>query len=166
MTLGSLQPGAGHGVITVGKDAVNAISVGAVVVPDTSTAPDAYKIAPASATVLGPFGVCVNKAAAAADTAFAMALPGSLVAVKAQGAIEVGKEVQCSASVAGSVAVFAQSTISASPTQPEVQNARDDRLRVVGRYICHDTGVEMSGKTPATAAADGDTIIILLGGLS
>ena len=166
MTLGSMQPGAGHGVITVGKDSSNAISVGAVVVPDTATAPDSYKIAPAAASVTGPFGVCVNRAAAAADTSFAMALPGSLVSVKAQGVIEVGKEVQCSATVAGSVMAFVAATVGGTYAQAEVIAAQTDRLRVVGRYICHDNGLEMQGKTPATAAADTDTIIILLGGVS
>jgi hypothetical protein len=165
MTLGAVQPGAMK-VMTVGKDSSGAITAGAVCVPDTSTAPDSYKIAPASASVPGPFVVCVNRDAAATDTAFSAAFPGTSVTVKAQGTIEVGKEVQCSASVSGSVAAFVASTIGGTYAQAEAQAAQLDRLRVVGRYICHDNGVEMSGKTPATAAADGDAIIIMLGGVA
>jgi hypothetical protein len=143
MTLGSVQPGAE--VWTVGKDATNPISIGAVCVPDTATTPDSYKIAPAADGQAGPFVVCVNKAAAATDTAFAAAFPGSFVTVKAQGAIEVAKPVYTSATVAGSVSATAGT------------NA------VVGRYIGHEN--EITGKTPATAAADGETnIVIRLGG--
>lgn len=163
MTLGSALPGAT--VITVGKDGTNAISVGAVCVPDTATAPDSYKIAPASAGVAGPFGVCVNRAAATTDTAFAMAMPGSLVVVKAQGVIEVGKEVQCSASVAGAVAAYAATAQTGSYVQADVTAGTNDFHRIVGRYIAHEA--EMTGKTPATAAADGETnIVISLGGVS
>lgn len=149
MTLGSVQPGAV--VWSVGKDATNPISVGAVCVRDTATAPDSYKIAPAGVNT-GPFVVCVNKAAAATDTSFAAAFPGSFVTVKAQGAIEVGAPVYTSTTVAGSVSATASGD-------------------VVGRYMGHDvtgtTSVELTGKTPGTAAADGETnCIIFLGGTS
>ena len=165
MTLGSVFPDANMKVLTVGKSTSAAITKGAVCVVDTATAPDSYKIAPASAGNLGPFVVCVNKDAAAADASFSAAFPGTMVTVTAQGAFEVGKEVQCSSSVAGAVTVFAGSTVSATPTQAEVQNIRDDRLRVVGRYIGHEA--EMDGKTPATAAADGETnVVIIIGGVS
>lgn len=168
MTLGSVQPGAQ--VITVGKDGTNAIAVGSVCVPDTATTPDSYKIAPASAGNKGPFVVCVNKAAAAADRAFAAALPGSLVTVTADGAIEAGMEVQCSSSTAGQVVAFVAATIAATPTQANVQDAQADRLRVVGRYMGKEN--ELTGKVPgqayggSSAAADGDLIIIRLGGVS
>jgi len=164
LTLGSIQPGHQQ-VWTVGKDAVNAISVGAVCVPDTATTPDSYKIAPAAAPVPGPFVVCINRAAAAADTAFAAAFPGSVVTVKAQGAIEVGKEVQCSATVAGSVAAFVATTLTGAYVQADQIAAQTDRLRVVGRYLGHEN--ELTGKVPATAAADGETnVVIRLGGVS
>ena len=143
MTLGSVQPGAE--VWTVGKDGTNAIPIGALCVPDTATTPDSYKLAPASAGVLGPFGVCVNKPAAAADTAFAMAFPNSIVTVKAQGAIEPGALVYPSSTVAGSVSATAG-------TQG-----------IAGRYLGHEN--ELTGKAPGTAAADGETnVVIRLGG--
>ena len=145
MTLGSVQPGHQQ-VWSVGKDAVNAISVGAICIPDTATAPDSYKISPAAAGILGPFGFCVNKAAAASDTSFAMALPGSMVTVKAQGVIEVGAIVYPSATVAGSVSATAGT-----------QNP-------CGLYMGHEN--ELTGKVPGTAAADGETnIVIRLGGV-
>jgi hypothetical protein len=144
MTLGSVQPGAE--VWTVGKDGTNPISIGALCVRDTATTPDSYKIAPAAAGGTGPFVVCVNKAAAAADTAFAAAFPNSFVTVKAQGAIEPGSAVYASATVAGSVAGAGTGDIA-------------------GRYIGHEN--EITGKIPATAAADGETnIVIRLGGVA
>ena len=164
MTLGSILPGGGHTVVTLGKDGTNAIAKGSVCVPDTATTPDSYKIAPASAGVKGPFAVCVNKDAAAADRAFSAALPGSLVVVTADGAFEAGMEVQCSSSTAGQVVVYAAPTVSATPTQAEVQAVLGDRLRVVGRYLGHEN--EITGKTPCTAAADGDLVVIRLGGVA
>ena len=143
MTLGSVQPG---GIVwSVGKDGTNAIAIGAVCVRDTATAPDSYKLAPAGVNT-GPFGVCVNKAAAATDTSFAMAFPGSFVTVKGQGVIEVGAAVYSSTSVAGSVSATASGD-------------------VVGRYMGHEN--ELTGKVPGTAAADAETnLIIFLGGTS
>jgi hypothetical protein len=143
LTLGSVQPGAQ--VWSVGKDATNAITIGAVCVRDTATSPDSYKIATAGVNT-GPFVVCVNKAAAATDTSFAAAFPGSFVTVKAQGAIEVGAPVYTSTTVAGSVSATASGD-------------------VVGRYMGHET--ELTGKTPGTAAADAETnIVIFIGGTS
>lgn len=164
MTLGSVFAGERMKVLTVAKDAVNAITKGSVCVPDTSITPNGYKKAPAAASVPGPFVICVNRDAAASDTAFAAAFPGTMVTVTAQGAIQPGKEVQASASVAGAVTVFVASTV-ATPTAAEVIAAQTDRLRVVGRYIGHEA--ELDGKTPATAAADGETnIVIVIGGVS
>lgn len=145
MTLGSVQPGHQQ-VWTVGKDGTNPISVGALCVRDTATAPDSYKIAPAAAGNTGPFCVCVNRAAAAADTAFAAAFPSSMVTVKGQGVIEVGAPVYSSATVAGAVAAAGTGDI-------------------CGRYMGHET--ELTGKVPGTAAADGETnLVIRLGGVS
>lgn len=144
MTLGSVQPGAE--VWTVGKDATNPISIGALCIRDTATTPDSYKQATAAAALTGPFVVCVNKAAAAADTAFAAAFPNSFVTVKAQGVIEPGGPVYASATVAGSVAGAGTGDIA-------------------GRYVGHES--EITGKIPATAAADGETnIVIRLGGVA
>lgn len=164
MTLGSVWPGGNMTVLSVGKAINAAIALGGVCVPDTGTSPDSYKIAPASAGNLGPFVVCVNKAAATTDPSFAAAFPGTIVAVKADGAIEVGKEVQCSSSTAGEVVVFAASDVTSSPTETTIEAALNDRLRVVGRYLGHEN--EITGKVPATAAADGDVILIKLGGIS
>lgn len=143
MTLGSVFAGDTQLVLTVGKDAVTPIPVGAVCVRDTGITPNGYKAAAAAAGVTGPFVVCVNKAATAADTAFAAAFPGTLVTVKAQGVIQPGAEVYASASVAGAVAAA----------------GTGDKC---GRYIAHES--EMTGKVPATAAADGDPIVIRIGG--
>jgi hypothetical protein len=161
MTLGSVIANGTELVLTVGKDGTNAIPLGAVCIRDTASTPKSYKLCPATTLQTGPFVVCVNKAAAAADRAFAGAFPGTLVVVKAQGVIEIGTEVQNSATVAGAVMAFAQSTAT-TPTGAEVNAVRDDRLRVVGRYIGHED--EMTGAKTATAAADTDNIVIRLGG--
>lgn len=143
MTLGSVQPGGDMSVIVAGKDGTNPIPVGALVVRDTAASPKGYKTSPAAAAGTGPFGVCVNRAATAADRAFSMALPGTLVTVKAQGVIDVGSAVYQSVTVAGSVAGAGTGDIA-------------------GRYIGHEN--EMTGALPGSAAADGELIVIRLGG--
>jgi len=143
MTLGSVQPGH-QTVITVAKDATNPISIGALCVRDTVVSPNGYKIAPAAAGGTGPFAVCVNKAAAASETAFAAALPGTFVTVKGQGVIPPGSPIYASATVAGSVAAAGTGD-------------------VAGRYIGHEN--EITGKLPGTSSADGETnLVIRLGG--
>lgn len=145
MTLGSVFAGDTQLVLSVAKDNVNPIAAGALCVRDTAITPNGYKTAPAAAGGTGPFVVCVNRSATAADTAFAAAFPGTLATVKAQGVIQPGAPVYASATVAGSVAAAGTGDI-------------------CGRYIGHDNGLELSGKTPATAAADGDAIIIRISG--
>jgi hypothetical protein len=163
MTLGSVIADGSQKVLTVGKDGTNPIAVGAVCIRDTAASPKGYKQCPATTLQLGPFVVCVNRAAVAADRAFSAAFPGTSVVVKAQGAIAVGAEVQNSATVSGAVMAFAGTT-AATPTAAEVNAVRDDRLRVVGRYIAHED--EMTGAKTATDAADGENIVIRLGGVA
>jgi len=142
MTLGSVQPGH-QTVLSVAKDAVNPINAGDVCIRDTGITPNGYKKATAAAGVTGPFVVCVNKNAAAADTAFSAAFPGTFVTVKAQGVIAPGSPVYASASAAGQVAAAGTGDI-------------------VGRYLGHEN--ELTGKIPGTSAADGDLIVIRIGG--
>lgn len=164
MTLGSVQP-ANMRVLTVGKNNSAAIKAGDVCCPDTATNPDSYKTAPASAGVTGPFVVCVNKDVATTTTSFAAAFPGSMVTVTADGAIEPGTEVECSSSTAGQVVAFTPTTVGTTFVQANVAAAQSDRLRVVGRYIGHED--EITGKTPATAAADGEAdVVIIIGGVA
>lgn len=165
MTLGSVFADGHAVVLTVGKDGTNPITAGSVCVRDTASTPKSYKQAPASAGNLGPFVVCVNRDAAATDRAFAAAFPGSLVTVKAQGAIDIGQEVQCSSSVSGAVAAFALTTLTGAYVQADQIAAQNDRLRVVGRYIGHENEMQGAGTTgPGSAAADGDLIVIRIGG--
>lgn len=146
MTLGSVFANNVMTVLSVAKDAVNAIPVGALCVRDTAITPQGYKVAPAAAGGTGPFVVCVNRAATAADTAFAAAFPGTLVTVKGQGAIQVGGPVYASATVAGAVAGAGTGDIA-------------------GRYLGHEN--ELTGKAPGTPAVDGETnLVIRLGGAS
>jgi hypothetical protein len=161
MTLGSVIADGNQKVLTVGKDGTNPISVGALCIRDTAASPKGYKQCPATTLQVGPFVVCVNKAAVAADRTFAAAFPGTTVVMKAQGAIQVGAEVQNSATVSGAVMAFAGSAV-ATPTAAEVLAVQADRLRVVGRYLGHEN--EMTGGAPATDAADTDLVVIRLGG--
>ncbi len=164
MTLGAVIADGNQKVLTVAKDGTNAISLGALCIRDTAPTPKGYKQCPATTLQLGPFVVCVNKAAAIADRTFAAAFPGTMVVVKAQGAIQVGAEVQNSATVSGAVMAFAQTTTTGTYSSAEEAAVRDDRLRVVGRYIAHEN--EMTGAAPATDAADTDNIVIVLGGVA
>ncbi len=92
----------------------------------------------------GPFGVA-TKTAAASDSTVQFILKG-IVYVVADGVIQPNQPVVVSASTAGQV----QSTAT-----PAVDG-------VVGIYLGHEN--EGDGETVATAAADGDTIRIWLGG--
>lgn len=167
MTLGSVIANGTELVLTVGKDGTNAIPVGAVCIRDGASSPKSYKLCPATTLQVGPFVVCVNKAAAIADRTFAAAFPGTLVVVKAQGAIDVGAEVQNSATVAGSVMAWVATTQTASYVQADVIAGINDMRRIVGRYIGHENemvGASATSPGPASAAADGDNIVIRLGG--
>src|SRR6266496_2766728 len=164
MTLGAVIADGNQKVLTVAKDGTNAISLGALCIRDTASTPKGYKQCPATTLQTGPFVVCVNRAAAIADRTFAAAFPGTMVVVKAQGAIQVGAEVQNSATVSGAVAAFAATTQTGAYVQADVQAGTADFHRIVGRYIAHEN--EMTGAAPATDAADTDNIVIVIGGAS
>lgn len=164
MTLGAVIADGNQKVLTVAKDGTNAISVGALCIRDTAPTPKGYKQCPATTLQVAPFVVCVNKAAAIADRTFAAAFPGTMVVMKAQGAIQVGAEVQNSATVSGAVMAYVPTTQTGSYVQADVTAGTNDFHRVVGRYIAHEN--EMTGALPGTDAADTDLVVIVLGGVS
>lgn len=118
---------------TYNKAGTFAVNRGDILVKDTSTAPDSWKIATAGASIVGPF-VMALEAAASAALVF-RGVEGGYWCVKADGTIEIGDEVQMSTATNAITVTFVQSTVSGSPTQTEVQNVRDDRKRVVGKCL-------------------------------
>jgi len=98
----------------------------------------------ANTSASGPFAVCI-KSATASQTTVDLLVKG-IITVKADGVINPNSSVVVSASTAGEV----QAT------------ATPFAAGVVGMYLGHEN--EPSGTTVPTAAADGDTIRVLIGG--
>lgn len=131
----------------------SAVTKGVVMRQDTSN--DGYSVESADASILGPFVVCVEAAASSA-TQVLVAMHGT-VAVTADGTIEPYDVVQMSASTDGQVIAYAESTITATPTQADVQEAMREDARKVGTYV----GKEGTGDGVIVAdAADGDVILV------
>ena len=124
-------------------------------------------ITPASANVLGPFGVVPNlyPLNADSDDTFTVITGGGEVYVKADGAIKPNSRVQPSAATAGEVVAFVVAAAGTTPSEAEVELAGEKFNAVVGTYVGHvDEGSGLAQE--ATDAADGDIIRIrLVGGL-
>lgn len=124
-------------------------------------------VAPASANVLGPFGVVpkLYPVNVDADDTFTVITGGGEVYVTADGAIKPNSRVQCSASTAGEVVAFTVAAAGTTPSEAEVELAGETFNKVVGTYVGHvDEGSGFTNE--ATDAADGDIIRIrLIGGL-
>ena len=76
------------------KAAGFAVKRGQLLVKDTSTAPDSYKIPTPGAAILGPFYIATEPAASA-DTGVSLAI-GGIWALKGEGAIEPGDDLMLS----------------------------------------------------------------------
>jgi hypothetical protein len=108
----------------------------------------------------GPYGVA-TKSKLAADADLSILTEGTIV-VRADGAIKPGKYVSPSGTTTGEVIAYVPATIGGTPGQSDVQAARDDWKSVIGRYVGKPG--EVGPGELATDAADGDLIIIRLGG--
>lgn len=97
------------------------------------------------------------------DTTFTVVADG-IVAVTADGTIEPGDPVMCSSSTAGQVVTYTARSITATPTQTDVEEARDEWATVVGTYLGHED--EVNSNSVPTDAADGDVIYIKLRGIA
>lgn len=143
----------------------SAIAKGKVVKLTESTGVGA--VTPASANVLGPFGVvpALYPVNVDADATFTVLTGGGEVYVKADGAIKPNGRVQPSAATAGEVVAFIVADSGTTPSEAQVELAGEKFNAVVGYYLGHvDEGSGFS--KPATDAADGDIIRIrLVGGL-
>jgi hypothetical protein len=118
-----------------------------------------WTICPATANQKGPFGVCARTPATTDSTVDV--IRDGIVYVTAGGTIQPGQYVQNDPNTAGQVVAFVSSAISTTPTQADVQAARDDYLRVIGVYEGHEN--ENSLNNPPTAAASTDVIRIRFG---
>lgn len=114
----------------------------------------------ASSGDVGPFGVAV-KSKAAADPDLPILTEGTVI-VRADGAIKRGAYVIPSTSTDGEVVEYAASSAGGTPSQSDVNAAGSNWNTVVGRYIGKPG--EVGPGELATDAADGDLILIRLGG--
>lgn len=112
-----------------------------------------FRTAPTSGAV-GPFVVAV-KSAVAGDAILSV-LDNGIVYLVAEGTINPGSLVMCGSSTAGRVKAYSATSIGATPSQTDVQNARDEHLLVVGRYLGKVN--ENDGKTAPSAATTADII--------
>jgi hypothetical protein len=83
------------------KAATFAAARGDILVKDTATTPDSYKIAAAGAAIAGPFYIC-TEAAASTDTQISLAV-GGMWYVTGGDTIEPGDDVMLSTTVNGQV---------------------------------------------------------------
>jgi len=139
------RQGKGTGILTRGD----------LLVPDTSTAPDSWKISPASAAVLGPFAVC-HATTTSAATLVSVA-KGGTQCLTADGTIEIGKYVQAASATAGQVIAFAATDVTATPVEAGIESAAGDALRIVG--TCEGFADNYNTGTP-TAPVDGDLVAV------
>jgi len=138
------------GCITfVGKKTTGAIARGSLCVPDTGTAPDSWKIAPASAGSTGPFAVAMQDAASA-DTEIHLA-QGGVIALTADGTIEINKLAVAASATAGQVIQY---TAYAGTTAAE---AAIDYNSIVGECLGF---ADNFWTTAPTAPVDGDLAAI------
>lgn len=161
--LGNVESLAYKRILTKATSGGSKILPGKVVKITESTGVGA--IAPASANVLGPFGVVPNLAPlnVDADDTFQVVVAPAEVYVKADGAIKPNSRVQCASGTAGEVVAFTVAAAGTTPTEAEVELAGETFNKVVGIYLGHvDEGSGLVNE--ATDAADGDIIRIRLTG--
>lgn len=130
-----------------------AVSKGVVMRWDPTN--DGFSVETADSSILGPFAVCVEAAAASATQV--LVCTHGTVAVTADGTIEPYDLVQMSSSTDGQVVAYVEATIDTTPTQADVQEAMREHRRIVGTYV----GKEGTGDGVIVAdAADGDVILV------
>jgi hypothetical protein len=130
------------------------ITRGDLLVPDTGTAPDGVKLSPASRNI-GPFYVAMETVASAA-TQISVA-QGGVIALTADGTIEVHKMVQTATGTAGQVIVFAATNIATTLTDTGIEAAVLDSEYMVGECLGFADNYDTNG---ATAPVDGDLVAV------
>ena len=132
------------------------ITRGDLLVPDTGTSPDSWKISPASRNA-GPFAMCLQTVASAATEM--SIVRGGIWAVMADGTIEINKLVQSATGTAGQVIQYAAPTgfAGATPTAAEVAAAGSEFTFAVG--VCLGFADNYNTTSP-TAPVDGDLVAV------
>ncbi len=105
----------------------------------------------------GKFGV-VTHTNLDADSVMTIMMGGGVVYVTADGTIQEDAPCEMSGSTAGEIVQYTRPTVSGSPTQAEVQNARDAFTEIVGWYRGHTDEGDGSKDHPIVEAADGDVV--------
>jgi hypothetical protein len=129
----------------------SAIARGKIVVLNQSTGVWAV----ASTGAKGQFGV-VTHTNLDADAAMVIMTGGGTVYVTFDGVVKPDADCEIPGSTAGEAVQYVAPTVSGSPTQTEVQNARDASTEICGRYRGHDDEGDGSLDHTITDAADGD----------
>jgi len=110
---------------------------------------------------IGKTGICTHTNIDS-DPQFTGLVGGGKGYVKADGVIKPHAPVQVPGATIGEVVQYVLSTVATTPTQANVQDARDAMRKIVGFYKGHaDEGDGGTGRL-ITDAADGDTIKIEL----
>jgi hypothetical protein len=136
----------------------SAIARGKVIGLSVATA-GVWAVAPTS--FVGKTGICTHTNIDS-DAQFTGLVGGGRGYVTADGPIKPHEPVQVSGSTAGEVVQYTVATIATTPTQANVQDARDQMRKIVGFYKGHkDEGDGGTGRL-ITDAADGDVIKIEL----
>lgn len=122
-------------------------------------------VAVAGTSSKGPFFVA--EAAAATGDSVVKAVAFGQVYVTADGTIKTHERVMMSTATAAQVVAYVASTIDTTPTQSDVQEARDEFKLIVGVYMGQ---VDEGAPSPSTAvpsnAADGELARIFVGKLN
>ena len=146
------------GAITYrGKKTTGVITRGNLLVPDTGTSPDSWKQSPAQGVNYGPFAMCMQTTLSA-DTEVSV-VQGGIVAMVADGTIEIGKQCMAATATAGQVIAWTATSVTTTPTGAEVTSASYDNQKVVG--ICLGFADNYNTTTP-TAPVDGDLVAVML----
>jgi hypothetical protein len=142
-----------------GKKGSGVITRGNLLCPDTGTSPDSWKVTLGTAIpTYGPFAVCMATTTSAA-TEVSVA-EGGVIALVADGTIEIGKPVMAATATAGQVITHTTTTVTAgTPTGAEVTSATFDNRAIVG--VCLGFADNFWTTAP-TAPVDGDLAAILM----
>ncbi|GEM_PF-3470620 len=131
-----------------------------------------FQTCPLTAKQIGPWAVALETKASSTTVIKAVRNKGAMVYVTADGAINPGSYIVNSAvATAGYVVAYSANTVTNDTVG--IKTARDEAKLIVGEYLAHE--LEGNGDSDAagasgvavapTAAAQGDVIRIMIGGL-
>ena len=146
--LGQFAERPGSDTIRCNKASGITITAGRLAKADVSTAPDSWVTCSAATNQLGPFVYPVETKGSGTLEFSARIL--DVVYLEGDAAIEPGREVQASTTIAGGVTTFVQTTLTGSYVQADQIAAQQDRQRVVG--VCLGTAETWNTGAPLAGA--------------